>query len=197
MAMDTIFMKTPSVNGCTCGQVHIGLVSRMMTFHPLRSHNGGSTTASCQDFMCCEGVPSGLHRDASPEQKCTIITDVNGNMMVKEKLSELGHPNENPAEALGVNPLKRGVQALMDRTGALDIVWPWAHTCWCNINNICATPVLDWKTPILVHHGCTPDISAHLQCQFWEKIHFKVDESSPSTKESPGHWLGVSKTMGD
>ena len=92
--------------------------------------------------------------------------------------------------------LKQGVQALMDRTGALNIVWPWAHIHWCDINNICATPVLDWKTPISVCHSYTPDISAFLQCQFWEKIYFKVDESSPSTKELPGCWLGVSKTMG-
>ena len=85
----------------------------------------------------------------------------------------------------------------MDRTGALDIVWPWACTHWCDVNNICATPVLDWKTPILVCHGHTPDMSAFLQHQFWERICFEVDESSPSTKELPGYWLGVSKTVGD
>ena len=85
----------------------------------------------------------------------------------------------------------------MDRTGVIDTVWPWAHMHWADIDNICVTPTLDWKTPISIQHGYTSDISAHLQCSFWENIYFKVDESTPSTKELPGYWLGVSKHVGD
>src|SRR5210317_2074604 len=66
-----------------------------------------------------------------------------------------------------------------------------------DINNICATPILGWKTPISVCHGYKPDISAYFLYQFWEPIYFKIDEKYPSTKEFEGRWLGVSKTVDD
>src|SRR5210317_1142203 len=118
-------------------------------------------------------------------------------MRVKDTWSKAGHPNKNPAEPLGVNPLKRGVEVLMIRTGADDRVWPWAYMYFSDINSICATPILGRKMPISVRHGYTPDISAYLLYKFWEPIYFKIDKKSPSTKELEGRWLGVSKTVGD
>ena len=53
------------------------------------------------------------------------------------------------------------------------------------------------EDPISVRHGCTPDVSAFLQFQFWEKVCFKVEEHHPDSKESPGHWMGVSDTVGN
>ena len=98
---------------------------------------------------------------------------------------------------LAIAPLKKGIQQLMNQTGAPDEVWPWACKYIAQVNNICATPVHGWKTPISIRHGYTPDISAYLQFQFWEKVYFKVDEQSPGPKEAAGYWLGVSETVGD
>ena len=56
---------------------------------------------------------------------------------------------------------------------------------------------LGWKSPISVHHGYTPDISAFLQYQFFQKVYFKIDEVSPKSDEAPGFWLAVSDTVGD
>lgn len=118
-------------------------------------------------------------------------------MIVKDTWSEAHHPNQNPVEAQGVNPLKKGATQLMNRTGADDRAWPWAHKYIADINNICATPVLNWKTPMEKRHGYTPDISAYLQFQFWEKVYFKVEEGHPGSKEAPGYWMGVSDNVGD
>ena len=118
-------------------------------------------------------------------------------MMVRDTFSEAGHPNQNPAEALGVKPLKQGAEQLMNRTGAADGAWPWAHKYIASVNNHCATPVHGWKTPISVRHGYTPDVSAFLQFQFWEKVYFKVNDQHPDSKEAPGYWMGVSDTVGD
>src|SRR5210317_1186406 len=197
VTMDTIFMQTPGLDGSICGQVFIGLMSRMINFYPMKSKEAVHVVAAYQDFMRYEGVPEGLHRDGAPEEKVQKIMDINREMRVKDTWSEAGHPNEIPAEALGVNPLKRGVEVLMNRTGADDRVWPWAYMYFSDINNICSTPILGWKTPVSVHHGYTPDISSFLLYQFWELIYFKIDKKSPSTKELEGRWLGVSKTIGD
>ena len=51
----------------------------------------------------------------------------------------------------------------MNRTGAASGAWPWAHKYIASVNNVCATPVHGWKTPISVQHGYTPDVSAFLQ----------------------------------
>ena len=85
----------------------------------------------------------------------------------------------------------------MNRTGAYDSLWSCALKYIADINNICATPVLGWKTPISVQHGYTPDISAFLNYQCFQKIYFKFDEASPKSDEAPGYWLGVSDTVGD
>ena len=69
-------------------------------------------------------------------------------MMVRDTFSEAGHPNQNPAEALGVKPLNQGAEQLMNRTGSVHGAWPCAHKHIASVNNHCETPVHDWKTPI-------------------------------------------------
>src|SRR5210317_2098979 len=133
-------------------------MSRMLNFYPMKFKDAIHVVAAYQDFMMYEGVPEGLHRDGSPKEKVQKIMDINRKMRVKDTWSKDGHPNENPAEPLGVNLLKRGVEVLMNRTGVDDRVWPWAYLYFSDINNICATPNLEWKTPISVHHGYTPDL---------------------------------------
>ena len=103
-------------------QVFVGLLSRMINVHPMKSKEAIHIVAAYQDFMRCEGVPEALHRDAAPEQKVKKIMEINREMKVKDSWSEPGHPNQHPVEAIGVTPLKLGVQAIKDRTGALDTV---------------------------------------------------------------------------
>ena len=103
--MDTIFMQTTNVNGYTCGQVFIGLMSRMINFYPMKSKEATNIVAAYQDLMRYEEVQQGLHRDGASEEKVQKIIDINREMKVKDTWSEPHHPNENPVEALGVNPL--------------------------------------------------------------------------------------------
>ena len=108
----------------------------------MKSRAGTNIIAAYQDFMRYEGVPAGLHRDGAPEEKIDEIIDINREMKVKDTWAEPDRQNENPVEALGVNPLKKGVKAIMDRTGAYDKLWPWAYKYIADINNHIASPVL-------------------------------------------------------
>ena len=138
-----------------------------------------------------------MHRDQAPEQMCNKITEWNRQMMIKDSYAEPGHPNQNPVEAECIQILKAGLQGIMTRTSAPEASWPFILKYLCDVNNHCATPMLNWKTPISVRHGYTPDISAFLQFQFYEPIYFQVDESSPSTGEAAGYWIGVADNVGD
>ena len=75
--------------------------------------------------MRYDGVSEGLQRDLAPEVKVEMIIDLIRKMMVKDTWSEQGHPNQNPTEALGVKPIKSGVEQLMNRTGAPSGARPW------------------------------------------------------------------------
>ena len=197
VAMDTAFMATTSFSGDTCEQIYAGLVSRMINVYPMPSKAHGYILQSYQDFMRYEGVPEGLHRDMAPEEKVDKIIALNRDMKVRDTFAEPGHPNQNPAESLGVKVIKIGAEAIMNRTGAPKEAWPWVHKYIADIHNRTATPLLGWKTPISKRHNYTPDISAFIQFRFWERIYFKVDEKHPKSKEAPGYWMGVSDTVGD
>ena len=114
---------------------------------------------------------------------------MNRQMMVKDSWAEPGNPNQNPAEALGVKPLKAGIQLIMDRTGADKRTWPWACKCICYVFDRCSSPFLGYKTPHAARHGVTPDISNLIGWEYWDKVYFKVDEKAPKSQEAPGHWM--------
>ena len=197
VATDTIFLPKPSFTGETCAQIYYGLMSTMINIYQMFSKSTSNILPTYQDFLRYEGVPEALHRDLDPEEKDHKIIELNHRMMVKDTYGEAGHPNQNPIEALGIQPLKTRAEVIMNRTGADDGSLPWIYKYFADIHNISASPRLGWKTPISVRHGYTTGISAFLQYQFWEQIYFKVDENTPSSKEAPGHWMGVSETVGD
>ena len=64
-------------------------------------------------------------------------------MMVKYTLPEPYHPNKNPAEALGIKPLKTGAKMIMNRTGAKSGAWHFAHKYIAGFNNHFSTPLLN------------------------------------------------------
>ena len=195
--MDTIFMNTKCWGGAHDSQIFFGLFSRMMNSFPIPSKEKKHVTKAYQDFCRQEGCPTCLHRDQAPEQMCDEITEWNQRMMIKDTHAEVDHPNQNPVEAECIRILKAGLQGIMTRTSAPKASWPYILKYLCDVNNHCARPMLNWKTPMSVRHGYTPDMSAFLQFQFHEPICFQVDETSPSTGEVPGHWIGVAENVGD
>ena len=74
--MDTIFMAIPSFDGSTCAQVFAGRLSQMMNMCPMPSEASGHVVKGYKEFMHCEGVPWGLHRDKVPEEGVPEIIDL-------------------------------------------------------------------------------------------------------------------------
>ena len=138
-----------------------------------------------------------MHRDYAPEQKIQELVNLNRDYMVRDSFAEPYHPNQNPAESLGVKVIKTAARMIMNRTGAKAEVWPFAHKYIADVHNHCSSPMLNWKTPIAIRHGYTPDISAFLQYQFWEKVYFHADEAHLHPKERAGYWMGVNTNVGD
>ena len=160
VAMDTYFCNVTGFEGSTCAQLFVRLLSNMINVYPMKSKASMHIVQAYKDFMRYEGVPACLHCNDSKEQKTFEITDLNRDYMVRDSFSEPYHPNQNPAESLGVKAIKTGASAIMDRTGAKPHMWPYVHKYIADVHNHCSSPTLNWKTPISIHHGYTPDISA-------------------------------------
>ena len=137
-----------------------------------------------------------LRQDNAKDECSEEVTNINRELYVEDQFSEPNHPHQNPVEVAAIRWLKDSSHVLLDRTGAPDAAWFFACKYLSEIHMVTYNKQIGC-TPYQKRKGVMPNISAYLQCQFWKKIYFKVDESSPSTKELPGHWLGASKTVGD
>ena len=176
VGMETYFMPVTGIGNFNCSQLFLGFMSRMINLYPMPQKGDGHIDKAYADFMRYEGVPSCLHHDLASEQKSDSLKTTNRRMMVRDSFSEHGCPNQNPTESHGVRIIKMGAEGLKIRTGAPDNLWPLMHEYLADINNHCATPFLNWRTPIEKRHGYTPDISAYLMYQFYEPVYFRTHE---------------------
>ena len=100
-------------------------------------------------------------------------------------------------ERRAINKIKNTAHVLLDRQGAPDSAWYFAIKYLSNVHSICYDPQLG-MSPKQKQTGVTPDISAYLQFQFWEKVLYLDHESSwPSTKKRTGYWVGVADNIKD
>ena len=86
----------------------------------------------------------------------------------------------------------------MNRTGAPASTCLLALLYVCYILNHTAVESLNWRTPLEVLTGSTPDISSLLTYQFWEPVYYKaVDSSFPSdSNEKRGRFVGIAEHVG-
>jgi hypothetical protein len=87
---------------------------------------------------------------------------------------------------------------IMDRTGSPPQTWLLALMYVCFVLNFTASPSLNWRTPMEILTGSTPDISPLLSFRWWEPVYFKLDDASfPSgSRERRGRFVGISEHVG-
>ena len=77
-------------------------------------------------------------------------------------------------------------------------MWIFALLLACNLLNITAMPALNHQTPHEVAFGETPDISAFVQHEFYDRVLFLDPTASfPGDCERAGRFLGVAESYGD
>ena len=196
VATDTYFANCRAIGGATCAQVFFGCKSKMINVYPMKSESEGPN--AYEDFLREEGIPSIVHRDNAKMQTGDDFAVLNRHYLVKDGLTEPYHSHQNPAELNAVRWLKDHSQVLMNRVNSPAYTWSYAAQHLAKINNVTAHESLGWRTPKEKRHGCTPDISAYLMFEFWERIYYlDVEETYPNSREKPGHFLGVAENIGD
>jgi hypothetical protein len=101
------------------------------------------------DFICEEGAPSILHCDNSQIQSGTCTTKLNHKHFIKDEFTELGHPQQNPAELHAVKFLtvKDHSQVLLDCTEAPKNCWLLACEYIADVHNFCANESMNYQIP--------------------------------------------------
>ena len=197
MSTDPLFSNVKSAfDGFTGAQVFYGCTSHCIHVYGITSK--GEFHQVYKDFIREHGAPSILRRDNAKEENSTAIQAIQRELLIKDEFIEPKNPQQNPVESRAIKWLKETSLVLLNKVGAPSPLWFHAIQYLADIHNICADKQLNWITPQQVRTGVTPDISAHLQFTFWEKVLvLDSEESWPSSKEKPARYLGVAQNVGD
>ena len=196
VATDTYFLAVKSFDGYHCAQIFIGLTSRRREVYGMKSKS--EFPDIYQDFLRQHGIPHTLRRDNAKEENSTAVRDINRKFVVADEFTEPHSPWQNPAENSGVRIIKATADTLMNRTGAPTFLWYHCHKYICYVTNRIANPKLNWKTPMEISTGETPDISSILQFHFYQAVlYLDPTTSFPDNKELPGYFVGIAEGAGD
>ena len=96
--------------------------------------------------------------------------------------SEPNHQHQNYAKRK-IQDVKSTSNVIMDRTGAPNHTWFLALKYVTKLLNHLSVKKLNYKTPIEMAFGVTPDISNLLQFYFYQPVFF-LDTNKPSFPKS-------------
>ena len=72
----------------------------------------------------------------------------------------------------------------------------WVQRWCCDVHNILAIRGKDWRTPLEISSGHTPDISK-FRFHIWEPVWYFEPTKSPIDSWKKGRWLGFAHSTGD
>ena len=87
---------------------------------------------------------------------------------------------------------------MLDRTGSPENMWFLCMLFVIYLLNHLAVKRLDWRTPIEVATGETPDISNLIQFHWYERVYYYDPLASfPESKEKLGRFVGIAENVGN
>ena len=153
-------------------------------------------SSALRESMKEVGAPQQMFTDNSKAQKSKKWTEVLDYLYIKALWCAPHKQNQNKAE--------RKIQDVKDRTvktlyqsGAPLVFWCFCMKFVVDCLNHTAKQKLQWRTPMEVMHGTTPDIS--MFCfHFWEPVeYFEPTAKFPNYKWLSARFVGITWDQGD
>jgi hypothetical protein len=194
---DTWFSTTTSYEGYNCAQIFHGVKSKVTSHYGMARESQGPD--ALLDFFRQEGVPISITRDNSKMQTGKLWNQYLRRYWVKDDFIEPYRSPQNPAER-AMSTQKEKLERLMIDTGCDPKSWYRAMCHVADVHNNTANQKLNYRTPLEVRDGETPDISGLLEFKFWEKVYFHNpthDFPEIGGNERLGRWLGRAQDYGD
>jgi hypothetical protein len=173
----------------TIAQLFVGLTSTVCDVYPLKTEKAFVNTL--QDVIRRCGAPSKLVSKRVQVEISGRVKDILRSLIIGNGQSEPHQQHQNPAEQK-YQDVKQMANTIMDRTGLPPQTWLLALMYECIVLNFTASASLNWRTPMEILTGLTPDISPLLSFRWWEPAYFKLDDASfPSdSRERRGRFVG-------
>src|SRR6056300_1198686 len=197
LATDTVYSDVPDIeHGHVAAQFFVGLESLVSDVYGVKTDKQFLQTL--QDVVRRRGAPNKLVSDSAKAEISQAVKDYLRWLVIDDWQSEPHRQHQNPAERR-YQDIKRLTNRLLDRTGAPPECWLLALSYASFVYNHTAVKSLNWKTPIEMLTGTTPDISVLLRFQFYEQVYYKTEEPSfPSeSPESLGRIVGIAQHVGN
>ena len=190
-ATDTWFAKATSYEGYNCCQLFVGQKSYHIYLYGMAKESYGPD--ALMEFFREVGVPTAIRRDNSKMQTSQVWNSIMRKYNCSDQFIEPYNPQQNPAERrIGV--LKGYMKRTIQDTGCAPEAWYRLACHAADVINHTAYKSLNWRTPLEMSLGETPDISGLLFFKFWEKVYYY---DPPEEKEKKGRWLGRAINYGD
>ena len=196
LATDTVFSDTPAIDdGSKVAQIFVGTESCVIDVFGMKTETQFVNTL--QDIIRTRGAPTKLISDSAQTEISNKVKDILRYLFIEDWQSEAYHQHQNPCERC-YQDMKRIANRLLDRTDSPPSLWLLALKYTAYLLNHTSSQQLDGKVPLQVLTGVTQDLSALLRFHWYERVYYRVDESSfPSeTAEACGHFVGFSENVG-
>ena len=199
VATDTVYSDVPAIDdGSMAAQIFVGRKSLVTDAYGVKTDKQFVNTL--EDNICLRGAMDKLISDGAKAEVSNRVKDLLRYFIIDDWQSEPGYQHQNHAERRwGV--IKPLVNLILKMSGAPPSTWLLALLYVCYILNRTATPSLNWRTPLEILDGDTPDISAILQFEFWEPVYYSpLDGENPSfpseSQQKRGRFVGFAETVG-
>ena len=197
VATDMIYGDTPAVDcGFEKAQVFVGRKSLVLDVFGIKSDKWFVTTL--WDVIRKRGAMSMLTSDAARVEISKKVKDVLRQLFIKDWHSEPGFQHQNYGERR-YQSLKHNSQNLMNRMRLPAYAWFHVVLFVAFCMNHMAVESLEWRTPLEVLTGQTPDISPLLQYEFHEDVYFtdyRASNAVTAETEIAGWFYGIAENVG-
>jgi hypothetical protein len=157
LATDTVYSDVPAVDsGVTIAQLFVGLTPTVCDVYPLKTKKAFVNTL--QDVIRRRGAPSKHVSDRAQVKISGRVKDILRSLIIGNWQSEPHRQHQNQA-GRKYQDVKWMANTIMYRTGLPPQTWLLALTYVCFVLNFTASASLNWRTPMEILTGSTPDIS--------------------------------------
>ena len=194
VATDFVYFSKNSSQGHKGGQFFVGLTSKRWKFYPLKKECQNSD--ALLDYIRTRGPMKTLHSDNAQSEIGSKWTKILRDYAIATKTSEPHHQHQNGAEPEW-GRLGNMMKNVMRQSACPIQLCHWVAIYCCQLNDHLSRRSLNYKTPLEVSQGYTPDIS-QFRFYFYEPIwFFDPRVKLPKTNLFKARYLAVAETCGD
>ena len=194
VATDTLFSSETGLNGETCAQLYVGKHSTFTYIFCMKTESQMADTL--QDLIRECGAPNALFSDNAKSETSETVKDILRQYNIFDMQSEPHHPNQNPAERR-IQFIKGTHDTVMRKTKSPGDIWYLCLIYIARVLNHISSKQLDWKTPVEIAFGVTPDISALIQFRWYQPVRYLAMGRDHKWVEATGRFVGVAPNVGD